>query len=80
MVVNKNISHNVFLAIATNIPQRLKTGFVVQGHICGLRSLLTLCSLSFHIIIAIQSNILCKKNLVCIYLMSSCEWDNVQKN
>ncbi len=23
----------VFLAIATNIPQRLKTGFVVQGHI-----------------------------------------------
>ncbi len=23
---------NVFLAIATNIPQRLKTGFVVQGH------------------------------------------------
>ncbi len=22
-----------FLAIATNIPQRLKTGFVVQGHI-----------------------------------------------
>ncbi len=25
---------NVFLAIATNIPQELKTGFVVQGHIC----------------------------------------------
>ncbi len=23
----------VFLAIATNIPQRLKTGFVVQGHV-----------------------------------------------
>ncbi len=23
----------VFLAIATNIPQRLETGFVVQGHI-----------------------------------------------
>ncbi len=23
-----------FLAIATNIPQRLKTGFVVQGHKC----------------------------------------------
>ncbi len=22
----------VFLAIATNIPQRLETGFVVQGH------------------------------------------------
>ncbi len=30
--------YNVFLAIATNIPQRLKTGFVVQGHICGLIS------------------------------------------
>ncbi len=28
--------YNVFLAIATNIPQRLKTGFVVQGHIYGL--------------------------------------------
>ncbi len=25
--------YNVFLAITTNIPQRLKTGFVVQGHI-----------------------------------------------
>ncbi len=25
--------YNVFLAIATNIPQRLKTDFVVQGHI-----------------------------------------------
>ncbi len=24
--------YNVFLAIATNIPQRLKTGFVVQDH------------------------------------------------
>ncbi len=24
---------NIFLAIATNIPQRLKTGFVLQGHI-----------------------------------------------
>ncbi len=26
--------YHVFLAIATNIPQRFKTGFVVQGHIC----------------------------------------------
>ncbi len=26
--------YNVFLAIAINIPQRLKTGFVVQSHIC----------------------------------------------
>ncbi len=25
--------YNVFFAIATNKPQRLKTGFVVQGHI-----------------------------------------------
>ncbi len=25
--------YSVFLAIATNIPHRLKTGFVVQGHI-----------------------------------------------
>ncbi len=28
-----NFDPYVFLAIATNIPQRLKTGFVVQGHI-----------------------------------------------
>ncbi len=28
--------YNVFLAIATNIPQRLKTGFVLQGHMCEL--------------------------------------------
>ncbi len=27
--------YNVFLAITTNIPQKLKTGFVVQGHICS---------------------------------------------
>ncbi len=27
------IFYNVFLAIAINIPQPLKTGFVVQGHI-----------------------------------------------
>ncbi len=26
--------YSVFLAIATNIPQRLKTVFVLQGHIC----------------------------------------------
>ncbi len=26
--------YNVFLAIATNITQRIKSGFVVQGHIC----------------------------------------------
>ncbi len=25
--------YNVFLATASDIPQRLKTGFVVQGHI-----------------------------------------------
>ncbi len=25
--------YNVFLAIAINIPQRLKTGFVIQGHV-----------------------------------------------
>ncbi len=27
--------YNVFLAIATNIPVLLMTGFAVQGHICG---------------------------------------------
>ncbi len=32
-VINNFDPYNVFLAIATNIPQRLKTGFVLQGHI-----------------------------------------------
>ncbi len=33
-IKEKYIFHTVyFLAIATNIPQRLKTGFVLQGHI-----------------------------------------------
>ncbi len=27
--------YNVFLAISTNIPQRLMTGFVIQGHKYG---------------------------------------------
>ncbi len=35
--INKKIynfdPYNVFLAIASNIPRRLKTRFVVQGHI-----------------------------------------------
>ncbi len=31
--INNFDPYNVFLAIATNIPQRLKTDFVVQGHI-----------------------------------------------
>ncbi len=26
--------HNVFLVIAINTPQQLKTGVVLQGHIC----------------------------------------------
>ncbi len=32
---------HVFLAVATNIPQRLKTGFVVQGHIFLIWFLIT---------------------------------------
>ncbi len=32
---------NVLLAIATNIPQRLKNGFVIQGHICMAVNVLT---------------------------------------
>ncbi len=31
--IDNFVPYNVFLAIATNIPQRLKTGFVLQGHI-----------------------------------------------
>ncbi len=32
--INNFDPYSVFLAIATNIPQRLKTAFVLQGHIC----------------------------------------------
>ncbi len=32
-IIKKKYPYNVFLAIATNIPQWMKTGFVVQGHI-----------------------------------------------
>ncbi len=35
--------YNVFLAIATNIPQRLKTGFVVQGHKYYLKQFFKYC-------------------------------------
>ncbi len=38
--------YNVFLSIATNIPQRLKTGFVVQGHIFSWSVLSNLIMLS----------------------------------
>ncbi len=37
--------YNVFLAITTNIPQRLQTGFVVQSHILILS--LAYCSIVF---------------------------------
>ncbi len=29
--------YNIFLAIATNIPVQLKTGFVVLGHKCAFK-------------------------------------------
>ncbi len=32
-------TYNVLLSIATNTPQRLKTGFVLQGHIFVLESM-----------------------------------------
>ncbi len=35
----KNDTFLYCLAIATNIPQRLKTGFVVQGHIYYVKTL-----------------------------------------
>ncbi len=33
--------YNVFLSIATNIPQWLNTGFVVQGHKYALNTILS---------------------------------------
>ncbi len=36
--LNNFDSYNVLLAIATNIPVLLKTGFVLQGHICHLKA------------------------------------------
>ncbi len=38
---------NVLLAIATNIPQRLKTGFVLQGHKCLILVLYKRVTLNF---------------------------------
>ncbi len=38
--------YSVFLAIATNIPQRLKTGFVVQVHIYSWNILMSFFGLS----------------------------------
>ncbi len=35
--INNFDPYKVFLAIAINIPQRLKTGFVLQGHILSLK-------------------------------------------
>ncbi len=35
--INNFDPYSVLLAIATNIPQRLKTGFVVQSHIYKLQ-------------------------------------------
>ncbi len=34
--------YNIFLAIATNIPVQLKTGFVVLGHKCAFKSEVTI--------------------------------------
>ncbi len=31
------LTHAVYFCIATNIPQRLKTGFVLQGHIYNVQ-------------------------------------------
>ncbi len=35
--INNFDPYNVFLAITTNIPQRVKTCFVVQGHIWAVK-------------------------------------------
>uniref|UniRef100_A0A673JQQ4 Protein MON2 homolog n=1 Tax=Sinocyclocheilus rhinocerous TaxID=307959 RepID=A0A673JQQ4_9TELE len=46
MLKNNNFDpYDVFLAIATNIPQRLKTAFVLQGHILTSFILQDLCQL-----------------------------------
>ncbi len=44
--INHFDPYNVFLAIATIIPQRLKTAFVLQGHKCP-----------FYVIIILKPNI-----------------------
>ncbi len=47
--------YNVLLAIATNIPQQLKTGFVVHGHNLTKRQNKTLHALSDQIAIMEQN-------------------------
>ncbi len=49
-IIEKSIifdPYNVFLAIATNIAQRLKTGFVPQGHILAVISVVKHCKRLF---------------------------------
>ncbi len=61
--INNVDPYNVFLAISTNIPQRLKTGFVVQGHICVCVCVCVFIfssSYSFLLIIFEQSKIKCR--------------------
>ncbi len=53
--------YSVFLAVATNIPQRLETGFVVQGHICAFK-----CHLYWHNMMAHSSHQISK---VLLYIL-----------
>ncbi len=53
--------YNVFLAIATNIPQQFKTGFVLQGHICAILLICRACFVCFIENLVNQAN-----NYVCL--------------
>ncbi len=63
--------YNVLSAIATNIPQRLKTGFMVQGHICDaciVYCVYLLCIFKYTHSVYILKIITCI--YMCIYLYS----------
>ncbi len=78
--------YNVFLAIATNIPQRLETGFVVQGHILSFYNIYIYCRslisckaalqrVCYLFIFFLNKLILGKISIVC--LLRHCLFDNI---
>ncbi len=54
--INNFDPYNVFLAITTNIPQRLKTAFVIQGHMCFCLKKIYKIKIHFKLNLLIETN------------------------
>ncbi len=63
-------SYNVFLSIAINIPQRLNTAFVLQGHKSS-SALYIKFSIYVHIYIYIHTHIFCKTAMKLFFLSAT---------